>query len=526
MQGIKLLKNSILTASIFIYIILSIFSLIYFPSMHSDEGWLASLSRSIYHEKNIGAVEDFFHDVQRNPHAIKTLFHLIQIPFINTSFSLFAVRLLSLIAGLLALWFLYRSSLIIFKNKYITAGIVLLTATDIQFIYCSHFARQEILIFLVFSICLYIFVDPTKIWRIRKDLLIGGVLGISIGIHPNIFIIATGFVFLYILHSVIRVRTKNKKHPFFTNLAVLIATLTFFGIIYIGLSLFLDSDFISNYLNFGNDHGVTNPIFVKALKLSRFYKKMFFRIGGTYYLPDIRPQLILFAASFLLLIPVAVFTPKKRLLILSVQVLMLGINAGILLIGKYSPPSIIFIFLPGYLLIFILLQTLIPERKILWFTFILAASSAIFSAGQILPWMGIDYTEYIRKIKYNIPETAGTLGNLNSVFAFSPDKLYSYRDLISLNSKFGFSNYMERYNIEYIIYSDELEIIYKERPVWNTMYGNIYPWYEDMKLFLKNNCKEVTKWNEPVFGMRITSYMNNRGGNITVYKVLTKDQIN
>lgn len=52
------------------------------------------------------------------------------------------------------------------------------------------------------------------------------------------------------------------------------------------------------------------------------------------------------------------------------------------------------------------------------------------------------------------------------------------------------------------------------------MYGNIYPWYEEMMFFLTNECEEISSWNEPVFGMRITSYMGSRDGNITVYRVL------
>jgi len=245
---------------------------------------------------------------------------------------------------------------------------------------------------------------------------------------------------------------------------------------------------------------------------------MFLRIGGTYYLPNIRPQLILFALSFLLLIPASVFIPKKRLSILSAQVLMLGINTGIVVIGKYSPPSIIFIFLPGYLLIFLLVQILLSGRKLIWITLILAVSSTIFSVKQILPWMKIDYNKYIQKIEYNIPENAGTLGNLNSIFAFSPGKLYAFRDLKNLNSEFTFRNYIDKYKIEYIIWSEELEIIFNERPVWNTMYGNIYPWYEDMMLFLETKCEKLTQWNEPVFGMRITSYIGKRGGKISIYK--------
>ncbi|MEA1910718.1 MAG: hypothetical protein U9N32_03460, partial [Spirochaetota bacterium] len=113
MQNTARLKKHGIAVAVFIYIILSILSLTYFPFMHSDEGWLASLSRSILLERNIGATEDFFHEVERNPHAIKTLFHLMQIPFISTGFNLFAVRLLSLIAGFITLYFLFLSSIII-----------------------------------------------------------------------------------------------------------------------------------------------------------------------------------------------------------------------------------------------------------------------------------------------------------------------------------------------------------------------------------------------------------------------------
>lgn len=524
MQGAAILKNPGITAAVFIYVILSIVSLTYFPFMHSDEGWLASLSRSISVERNIGATEDFFHEVGRNPHAVKSLFHLIQLPFTAASFTLFSVRLLSLLAGLVTLFFLFKSSILLFHNKLFAVFIVILAALDIQFIYISHFARQEILILMIFSICLYIFFKPIKGWSYKKDIIIGGILGISIGFHPNIFIIASGFIFLYLFYSIISLLTGKGKYPSFLNTGLLILILGLFGIIYMSFSLTLDPDFVSNYMNFGADHGVANPFFIKLFKLPRFYKKMFFRISGTYYLPDIRPQLTVFAASFLSLIPIALLVRKKRIVILSLQVLMVGINTGILIIGKYSPPSIMFIFIPGYLLLGIFLKTLIDIRqKALLLFLILAMASGIFTASQILPWIKFDYNKYIDQIKNNIPENSETIANLNSVFVFSPGKLYSYRDLTSLNSEFGFKDYVNKHKIEYIVYSDELRVIFNERPVWNTMYGNISPWYEEMMEFLYDECEEVVAWNEPVFGMRITSYMGKKDGEITIYRVLSDE---
>ena len=515
-----MIKNPFLSAALFIYIILSLVSLTFFPFMHSDEGWLASLSRSILVERDIGATEDFFHEVNRNPHAIKSLFHLIQIPFTAAGFTLFSVRLLSLLAGLATLYFLFRSSLLIFHDRLFAGFVVILTALDIQFIYASHFARQEIIILLIFSICLYIFITPVKIWSYKKDIIIGGILGISIGFHPNVFIIATGFIFLYVFYSIVSALTKTGEKPTFLNTGVLILTLGLFGIIYISFSQILDSYFISNYLNFGADHGVASPLFIKLLKLPRFYRKMFFRISGTYYLPDIRVQLVMFSASFLLLIPLTLIIRKNRTTIMALQVLMLGVNAGLLVIGKYSPPSIIFIFLPGYLLIFTLIKVLFPVRfKFLGASLILTVIITVSSADQILPWRMTSYENYIQTIKSYISEDTRTLANVNSAFAFTYGDLYSYRDLIALNQNNDFRDYIDKHKIEYIVYPHELEIIFKERPVWNTMYGNIYPWYEDMMSFLETDCEKLYKWNEPIFGIRITSYMGKRDGNVTIYRV-------
>ncbi|MCK5674870.1 MAG: glycosyltransferase family 39 protein, partial [Spirochaetales bacterium] len=306
------LKNNGIGIVVFIYVILSIVSLTFFPFMHSDEGWLASLSRSMIIERDIGATEDFFPEASRNPHAIKSLFHIIQIPFITTSFSLISVRILSFIVGLFTLFFFFKSSLSIFNNKRYALLITLLLALDIQFIYISHFARQEIFILLIFSICLWVFYRPIKKWTFKNDILGGTLIGISIGFHPNIFIIATGFIFIYIFYSIFNRITKCSNKPTLLNTLLYVFILGLFGLLFIGISQLLDPEFISNYLNFGADHGVTNSLYTKLLKLPRFYEKMFSRISGTYYLPDIKLQLIVFTVSFFLLIPATLIFRKKE----------------------------------------------------------------------------------------------------------------------------------------------------------------------------------------------------------------------
>ena len=67
-----------------------------FPYVHSDESWLAGLSRGMLEEGSIGVTEAFFDAKPRYPHAIKTLFHLMQAGMISVfGYSVRTVRLLS-----------------------------------------------------------------------------------------------------------------------------------------------------------------------------------------------------------------------------------------------------------------------------------------------------------------------------------------------------------------------------------------------------------------------------------------------
>ena len=65
-----------------VYIVLfSLVSLAFleqFPFVHSDESWLAGLTRGMMEEGSIGVTEAFFDLKPRYPHGIKTFFHVMQ----------------------------------------------------------------------------------------------------------------------------------------------------------------------------------------------------------------------------------------------------------------------------------------------------------------------------------------------------------------------------------------------------------------------------------------------------------------
>ncbi|MDC7235361.1 MAG: 4-amino-4-deoxy-L-arabinose transferase, partial [Spirochaetales bacterium] len=98
-------KTSILFLYLVIWFVSSLFFLTDYPFVHSDEPWLSGLTRSMMDSSSLSSTEDFFDLYERNPHALKVLFHLLQMPFIRLlGYSLFSVRLLSLTAGLISLY--------------------------------------------------------------------------------------------------------------------------------------------------------------------------------------------------------------------------------------------------------------------------------------------------------------------------------------------------------------------------------------------------------------------------------------
>jgi hypothetical protein len=553
---IYLIKKYVIFILLFFYVLLNLFYIDSFPFVHSDEAWLASLTRSIITEKNPGATEEFFRITERNPHAVKLLFHIIQIPFVKMKFSINSVRLLSVITSAVILCFLYSVIKKYIVSNFIRIITMLLIITDIQFIYISRLARQEIIIYL-FAAAQLLIITKINNKNINRQILSASIFsGLSIFIHPNSFIIFTGII-PFLLYSNI---SKNYKLSVIlkTTLMYIFITL-FFAVIVLFLSYLMDPFFLKNYYNFGSSHGVGDSLFIKILSFPRFLYKLYHQISGTYYLPDVRFQFLIFA-SVLIIAPFIMFIVEKSTTrLLPIIIFTTGISAGIVIIGKYSPPSIFFIF-PG---LWILLGTeadIIINRTegteeeaiinmkegteannfnkkkhikkiniknvylpgiMYLFLSILLVYQLLSAYLQINIWKNTSYNDYCNEITALTTGNNGNiLANTNMAFHIDYGRLCSYRDLGQvIDGKMTFDDYVDLNEIEYIIWTEELDIIAKERPLWNDLYGNVYRYHEEAIFFLNNNCNLIKTFSTNIYPVRIVDYMNKREYQVKVYKV-------
>lgn len=612
--------------SFFIYFIINILLLSQFPFVHSDESWLSGLTREIFalgegsgtvvsarDGAHLTATEPFFDLLPRFPHFIKMLFHALQVPFITLfGYGPFAVRLLSLTAGCLALWFFYRtmeaagvslpgvslpvrpptkgtseeasegSSVGSFDSSsparlsisFVTAALL---ALDIQFIYAAHFGRQEILLVAALTAALWVYCWSTqdsmargpekssgvrKEWKRRLSVWLVGngnghraaalIIGLGIGIHPNSFLISLP-IGAFLLVDLVAARSPREFGSALRRGLEYAAILAAWAALYVGLSYLLDPQFLYHYRSFGDRVGVVEPLYIKAFRFPDFYQKLFYQISGTYYTPAIRIQFYLFGVA-LAAAPIAAVLGHRMQgrrgagwLILQLMAALLLLNIGTMVLGKYSQPSIILHFPLYYLLIALelavagqLLHTrttgagrlhhsivrgiavAVPAALLL-----VTALNSAYNIGQELHLLSPKpreyyetYAEYGQNLHTFVPADAVVLANLNAEYHFGRGRLYDYRNLEYLDEAgLSFADYIEKNGIEYIVYPEEMDLIYRQRPVWNILYGNVASYYQDMQQFLAENCRPIGSFESPVYGMRITRYMGRKPWQVQVYRV-------
>ncbi|MEK6264485.1 MAG: glycosyltransferase family 39 protein [Clostridium sp.] len=508
-------KNKILIILVFIYFLVSLSFLTQFPFVHSDESWLSGLSRNILDTKIFSSTETFFDLYPRNPHAIKIFFHSIQIIFIKfLGYNIFSVRLISLIFGSLILYYFYKLCNTIFNSSIKSTIATIFLAIDIQFIYASHFARQEITILFVFIYALYFFYKNTFNHTIKHDLILGCIIGISIGIHPNSFIIALPFIAIYLYHMFF-----TKKLKLFNLMAYCLMLLVFCGI-FVLLSLSFNPNFINDYFNYGKQFKVHYSLLGKISEFKYFYEKLYYGISGTYYTPNIKLQFFIFISSFIITI-LKLFITKdkiKRQQIISILLSIIFLNIGIILIGRYNQTSIIFQFPLFYILVTYSLENSSTYYKYI-IVFGLSLLISMNSITNIYPYINGDYNNYLNNISKTVKKDDVVLANLNSEFYFQNGKLHDYRNLAFLKeNNMTFKDYIYRYNIKFIIYPEEMDIINSESPRWDAFYGRL-TYYNEMNLFLENNCTLVNEFDDKTYGTRISRYINEKDWTIKIYKV-------
>ncbi|MEA4825517.1 MAG: 4-amino-4-deoxy-L-arabinose transferase, partial [Clostridium sp.] len=114
----KIKENKILLSLLLVHFIINISYLTKFPFVHSDESWLSGLSRNIMEKGDYSVTETFFDLYPRYPHAIKAIFHTIQILFIKIfGYRIFSVRFMSLIFSMFIIYFFYKLSRNILKDS-------------------------------------------------------------------------------------------------------------------------------------------------------------------------------------------------------------------------------------------------------------------------------------------------------------------------------------------------------------------------------------------------------------------------
>jgi hypothetical protein len=490
-----IMKKLLIPMIFTIYLIISFSFIDSYPFIHSDETWLAGISKQMIETEKLVVTEPFFDLYLKYPHALKIIFNLIQSGFIYLfGFHIFSVRLVSLLSMLIGAYFFF---LYVKKEKGQQSGIItlLIMLSMIQFIYSSHFARQESILFMLFAIGLYLYSKYENPYLNALPIIF------SIGIHPNSFVIFLPILSLYLV---------DKEYMKGLKLILIVGIGACF---YIGSSFLMDSNFIYNYLNFGETLGVKMTLLEKFKAIYPFYQKLYYGVSGTYYTPDLK---YFFAIALITLLYSLKdirdnFTIKQ-------YVSLLSLNIGTILIGRFNQTSLILLIIP----IIVLIGTSIGQirknnTRYIISTFVIGVVS-INSILNINMHIKEDYNYYINEISEVVPNHSIVLGNLNALMANQSYQFYDYRNLEFLDeNNLTFENYVYQRNIEYIIYPEEMDFIYERRPTWNGIYGNLYPYYEDMKNFIDYECILIKEFDS-YYGMRIVRYMT-KPYSIKIYKI-------
>ena len=566
-----------------------------FPYVHSDESWLAGLSRGMLENGSIGVTEAFFDAKPRYPHAIKVIFHLLQMGMISVfGYRAKSVRLLSWLGGVAALWMCFLSGTRFLNSEKKGFFLMAVFSVDIQFLYASHFARQEILLCLVQWVCIWILFSPKGFYHRKGALLLGLCTGFAVGLHPNSFLLGTMNGLCFLMEAIrggkeragIRAagmektagktddtptgkkqpegegtpapgmeKTAGQKLPEregtgnagkrgtgaagnkrtetagkrkrgaarWEPLILYVLVTAFLAAGFVALSYRLDSGFLRHYFSNGaEEFGIDAGGWEKFTGFFSFLERLYRRNSGTYYLPDIRFQFFLFGAGFLMAAAIC-GAMRKELPELAGKIRRLltgtaGIIVGMMIIGRYNQTSILFLFPFGYLAAAVALELFDGNiKKGLW-ALLFAAVLSLTVAGVSQEVEKGSYREYERQVTALIPAGARVLGNLNMEFFMDYDCLRDYRNLPYALDGDGLEAYLEKNQIEYIVYHQELDFLWEHRPYFNVIYGNVL-FVEELKEYCEENCRPVGSFADPWYGIRVAEIRGREEyARVTVYR--------
>ena len=489
-----------------LYFLYNSLHLLDFFYVHSDETWLIGLSKAMFENKTFKLTEPFFDLYPRTVHALRLVYVSLLGLFIQFfKSSIYAGRMLSLISGVLTLFFLKRwlsKKKLFFSFQMIVIAFV---ALNIQFLMTIHSARQESLILLAMILCLN-FYDHK-----HSPFILSFITGICISIHPNSFLIFLGILALMIYDGF-------KKKTNLKSILIYFFGVSLWAIFFISLSLLLNKNFIHEYLNYGRSLGVVDSNITRTQGFYYFYYKIYHQISGTYFI--VNNRVILIVSSLAYLSGFLLLFVKKDLpdLIRHPFFMVTGINIGLLIIGRYNQTSIIFPLFFFVLLmmgIFNYLITAYPKASFLKIVLLIFLVFQLFITRDHIISYAFDTEDYLSNQLDVIPKEAIILGNINLLTYLEDHEFYDYRNLWHLSGDEALKYISDRH-IEYIIWPEEMSYIYPQER-WHILYGPM-AYYPDLKDFLDNQTL-LTTFESKTYGMRISRYVNTYPWKIQIYKV-------
>ncbi len=506
------------TFSILIMILLGFYTLVniqtltVFPNIHSDELWLKGLTEEMVTSETFQVTEPFYNLYPRVVHPFRWLYHSIQaLIYAIMGSTVFAMRFVSLIGGLLSLWIFYKLALNRFESKWAALVLSALLALNVLFIASAHTGRQEswILFFMLLNIYL-IFSKKFNPFAYSIVILL------SIGIHPNSFLIGLSSAALMTSQILM------KERPFM-DLMKLIGFTVCGAAIYLVIGFAWNPDLIQKYFEFGSSLGVDAPPISRLEGFYWFWYKLYGRIGGTYDLYNIKMELILLGLS-LLAMPYLLLRNKRNDFgnALHQLAIIISIGIGLFIIGRYNQTSVVFI-MPFVIMLFG--EYVIPVvRSKYWIPVLLIAVASYHLYDNIdqyyaeMPYYK-SYESVMAEIRTYVPENARVLGNLNMFTAFENRNFIDIRNLGFLKQNgYDFETYVRANQIEYILVHDEMEYLAKTSPKWDFLYVDI-SYYPDMIEFLNQSTTLIGTVENPVYAMRITRYSGTFPWQTKIYRI-------
>lgn len=512
-------------AVLILYFLANLLTLLDIPAVHSDELWLKGITDEMLRKKSFAVTEPFFDLYPRVVHPFRLLFHMLQALFFQIfGSSIWTARLLSLVtstASLAVFWNILRRSR---QSLLLPIAGTAALALNLQFIYSAHFGRQDSLILLLL-LMVYDLVSYSRFSAAKLSLALAVITILGMLVHPNSFLIGI-LASALLLIKILCEEAPRKVLGFYT----LLTSAGFCLILIIGN--LLNPGFLSGYLQFGESLGIESTPMGRIEGFYWFWFKLFKRIGGTYELLDLQPEILLLLSLLVFLPMLAFIARKKHRHLLSTLWApwgaLLGINLGLLLIGRYNQTSVVFLipflFLAlvngisalaeitgsrqGAVLASLILLLLIPVR--------LYHEVQNYYIAQ--PYK-LRYEAMLTKIDDAVDDHAVILGNLNTIEAFEGQVFYDIRNLAFLDEeKITLEEYIRDRGITVILLHEEMDYIRETAPTWDFLYGSEF-YLEDLFTFVGEHAEAPAAFENPQYAMRIAKYAGTYPWKTKIYRV-------